>query len=261
MLFRTFAKIMSAIYSKLSFCIFPALLAVAVCVSCSPGTVSPEVAAILSDTVIENPYAALRPPAPDAGCAPLKIRPVGAFGKVFNDLNPDHLVQAQGGGIVPITDEISAWTGSEGLAKVESNEYYQVDKLTHSYPYLKDHARRALDEIGRRFRDSLQARGGGEYRLKITSLLRTPLTVGKLRRVNRNASAASAHQYATTFDISYSKFICDDPSATRRRFEDLKNLLAEVIFAMRAEGKILVKHERKQACFHITATTTDNNPE
>lgn len=239
-----------------------ALLLSAVACSRSTGAVSPEVAAILSDTVVPNPYAEVRAPAPDAGCAPLKIRPVGAFGKVFNDLNPEHLVEATAGGIVPVTDEASAWIGTEGLARIESNQWYQVDKLTHSYPYLKDHARRALDEIGYRFRDSLMARGGGEYRLKVTSLLRTQLTVGKLRRVNRNASGASAHQYATTFDISYSKFICDDQSATRRRFEDLKNLLAEVVFAMRAEGKILVKHERKQACFHITATapnlTTDN---
>lgn len=241
--------------------IIAALLLVQPACSHSSGKVSPEVAAILADTVVPNPYAEPREPAPDAGCAPLKIRPVGAFGKVFNDLNPAHLDEAIAGGIVPVTDEISAWTGSEGLALVESNQWYQVDKLTHSYPYLKDHARQALDEIGRRFRDSLQARGGGEYRLKVTSLLRTPLTVGKLRRVNRNASSASAHQYATTFDISYSKFICDDPSATRRRFEDLKNLLAEVIFAMRAEGKILVKHERKQACFHITATAPEDTVE
>lgn len=79
------------------------------------------------------------------------------------------------------------------------------------------------------------------------------MTVGKLRRVNRNASSESAHSYGTTFDISYSKFICDDPSKPHRTFEDLKNLLAEVVFALRAEGRCLVKHERRQACFHITA--------
>ena len=254
---------MNSSYTKISLRLIPALLLLPGVFSCShsSGVISPEVAAILADTVVTNPYAVMPGPAPDAGCAPLKIRPVGAFGKVFNDLNPEHLVHAQAGGIVPVTDEISAWTGSEGLARVESNQWYLVDKLTHSYPYLKDHARQTLDEIGRRFRDSLQARGGGEYRLKVTSLLRTPLTVGKLRRVNRNATSASAHQYATTFDISYSKFICDDRDATRRRFEDLKNLLAEVVYAMRAEGKILVKHERKQACFHITVTAPTENSE
>ena len=85
-------------------------------------------------------------------------------------------------------------------------------------------------------------------------MLRTPATVGKLRRVNRNATENSAHQYATTFDISYSKFICDNAAAPHRTFEDLKNLLAEIVADMRAEGRCLVKHERHQACFHITAT-------
>lgn len=138
--------------------------------------------------------------------------------------------------------------------EVRSDRYIYVDSLTHSFPFLVPHAASLLDEIGKRFADSLAARGGGTYRPKVTSMLRTPVTVGRLRRVNRNATVESAHQYATTFDISYSKFICDNPADTRRTFEDLKNLLAEIIFDLRSEGRCLVKHERKQACFHITAT-------
>lgn len=218
------------------------------------GEISEEVSRILADSLPANPYAIKPGPAPDKGCSPLKIRPVGAFSKVFNDSNHVHLVEARAGGIKPIEDSDSAWAYATDIVKVESNKYYLVDELTHSYPYLRRHAADVLDELARRFNDSLVARGGGEYRLKVTSVLRTPLTVKKLRRVNRNASGESAHQYATTFDISYSKFICDDSTRTRRRFEDLKNLLAEVVAAMRKEGKILVKHERKQACFHITAT-------
>ena len=68
----------------------------------------------------------------------------------------------------------------QGLVKIESNRYYFVDELTHSYPYLKPHAAALLAEIGRRFHDTLQARGGGDYRPKVTSVLRTPLTVGRL---------------------------------------------------------------------------------
>ena len=93
----------------------------------------------------------------------------------------------------------------------------------------------------------------------MTSVLRTPQTVRKLRRVNRNATQESAHQYATTFDISHSKFICDNADGTRRTFEDLKNLLAEIVYDLRREGRCYVKHERKQACLHITSiadTTT-----
>ena len=109
-----------------------------------------------------------------------------------------------------------------------------------------------LKEIGRRFNDSLQARGGGDYRIKVTSVMRTAATVKRLRRVNRNATEASAHQYATTFDISYSRFICDSINVNRT-FEDLKNLLGEIIYDLREEGRCYIKFERRQSCFHITA--------
>ncbi len=37
--------------------------------------------------------------------------------------------------------------------------------------------------------------------------------------------------------LSYSKeFICDDAASTRRTFEDLKNLLAEIVADLRSEG-------------------------
>ena len=108
-----------------------------------------------------------------------------------------------------------------------------------------------LHEIGRRFRDSLEARGGGDYRIKVTSVLRTPMSVKRLRRANRNAVDSSVHQLGTTVDISYSRF-APDSDRIPRSMEDLKNLLGEVLWAMRAEGKCLVKYERKQPCFHVT---------
>ena len=137
-----------------------------------------------------------------------------------------------------------------------------MDSLTHSYPYLVPEAAELLADIGRAFRDSLDARGGGDYRIKVTSMLRTPATVRSLRRVNRNATEESTHQYGTTFDISYSKFICDNPAATRRTFEDLKNLLGEILYDLRASGRCYVKYEYRQSCFHITVRppVAPNNP-
>jgi hypothetical protein len=44
----------------------------------------------------------------------------------------------------------------------------------------------------------------------------------------------------------------DKKGGVNRRQEDLKNLLAEVIYAVREEGKCYVKYERKSGCFHIT---------
>lgn len=232
------------------------------CSNPNPEGIRDEFAAIFARDSIANPYSIKPADAPDEGCRRLRVRSIGGtLGKVFNDSNHRHLKFARVEGIIPITSPGTAWTNSTGIRKVESDSNLYIDSLTHSYAYLMPHAAELLSEIGQRFHDSLQARGGGDYRLKVTSLLRTNATVGRLRRVNRNATSESAHTYATTFDISYSKFLCDNPAATRRTFEDLKNLLAEVVFDLRAEGRCLVKRERKQACFHITAINTKNQPE
>ncbi len=222
-------------------------------------TVSPVLAGLLAEEG-PNPYDVPGDTAPDKGCVRLRVNGIGGtLGRVFSDVNALHLEAAAKGGVMPVSDIRSLWDGSRGLVRVRSNECMMIDSLKHSYPYLTRHAADLLYEIGRRFRDSLEARGGGEYRLKVTSMFRTPETVRKLRRVNRNATGESAHQYATTFDISYSKFICDDAGGTRRTFEDLKNLLAEVVNDLRRDGRCYVKHERRQACLHITsiADTTD----
>lgn len=215
---------------------------------------NPHLKALLTDSTAENPYAIASKDAPDGGCVPLKINPVRpSLQRVFNDSNYEHLQYARQGGMKPFHDSRSAWEQGKGLVRVTSDEFIYIDTLTHSYAYLRPHARDLLEEIGQRFADSLYSRGGGAYRLKVTSLLRSDITVGRLRRVNGNAIAESAHTYGTTFDISYSKFICDDTSKTHRTFEDHKNLLGEVVYALRNEGRLLAKIERQQACFHITA--------
>ncbi len=201
-----------------------------------------------------NPYEAHLDSMPDKGCVKLRVRPIGgSLAKVFNDSNHVHLSAATELGIVPINDiGTTSWHLLRPVVEIKSCPEYYVDDLTHSYPYLVPEAAELLSEIGHRFNDSLAARGGGNYRVKVTSVMRSPLSVGKLRRVNRNATTASAHQYATTFDISYLKFICDSAGVYRTQ-EDLKNLLAEILYDMRKEGRCYVKHERKQSCFHITA--------
>ena len=145
-----------------------------------------------------------------------------------------------------------AWHATRPLLPVRSCAEYYIDELKHSYPYLVPEAAALLHDIGAAFNDSLAARGGGAYRMKVTSLLRTPATVSRLRRVNRNATAESTHTFGTTFDISYSRFICDSDTLGRT-FEDLKNLLGEVLLDFKNQGRCYVKMERRQACFHITA--------
>lgn len=174
------------------------------------------------------------------------------LGRVFNDSNYLHIAAAEAIGIKPLSGIREAWEAGARLERLQSCEEYYLDNLTHSLPYLVPRAHRLLRDIGAAFRDSLQARGGGDYRIKVTSVLRTPRLVNRLRRRNVNAVDTSAHLFGTTFDISYAKFICDSTRMPRTQ-EDMKNLLGEVVYAMRQQGRCYVKYERKQACFHITA--------
>ena len=208
---------------------------------------------ILMGTTHANPYLIHYDSMPPGGIK-MKINSVGGnLGRVFNDSNYKHIEAAEAIGIKPIESLSGAWHAGRPLLRLESCREYFIDELTHSLPYLVPEAERLLRDIGEAFIDSLNSRGGGSYRIKVTSVLRTEESVSRLRRVNRNASSTSAHIYGTTFDISYSKFICDSVTVPRTQ-EDMKNLLGEVMKDMRDRGRCHVKYERKQGCFHVTAT-------
>lgn len=184
----------------------------------------------------------------------LHLRDLGApLAVVFNDSNYRQYAYAEKIGIDPIQEIGDAYFTKRPLVYVTSNENYYIDTLTHSAPYLVPEGEKLLSYIGKNFRDSLKKRGGDGYRIKVTSLLRTKQSVKRLRRVNRNATDSSTHQFGTTFDISWSNFKGDKPSKVIND-GDLKNLLAEVLYDARKEGLCLVKYEHKTCCFHITAT-------
>ena len=217
------------------------------------GHVRPRVAALLAPDT-GSPYDHRGIDAPDGACRPLRLRRrLPPFGKAFGDLNDRHLAAARAGGIHPIAAAADTWRNGAGLVRLRPSRYVSIDSLTHSYPFLVPHAADLVQEIGRRFADSLRAHGGGDYRLKLTSALRSDSTVGRLRRVNRNATSESAHRYGTTFDISHSRFVCDSDTGVHRSFDDLARLLAVIVYDLRQEGRCVVKHERRQACFHITS--------
>lgn len=182
----------------------------------------------------------------------IKVNYFGNLRPFFNDSNYVHWAEAEKFGIRPLTDTRSHWQLRRPIVKVTTNPDFYLDTLIFSRPYLVPEAAATLHEIGHRFRDTLMVRGGGDYRIKVTSLLRTPQTVRRLRRRNRNAVDSSVHQLGTTFDISYAAFIANNAEHPRS-VDDLKGILAEVLKAMREEGKILVKYEVGQPCFHITA--------
>lgn len=189
--------------------------------------------------------------APIPQAAPVRTPGWMNYAVVFNDSNHFQMAHAKRLGITPITDIRSYYHNRRPLVKIASNENYMVDNLTHSYPYLVPEADRLLQDIGKNFRDSLRSRGIKEHRIVVTSVLRTPATVKKLRQVNVNATEMSTHQYATTFDLSYNKFAL--PAGSNGvDFVDLRQVLAEVLDDLRSEGRCLVKYEIKSPCFHIT---------
>ncbi len=181
----------------------------------------------------------------------MRFRNIGSYAKVFNDSNYIHINEAERIGLQPLSDTRSHWQLNVPLEKITSCADFYVEPMKYSRPYLVPQAAAMLHEIGRRFNDTIHARGGGDYRIKVTSALRTPTSIERLQKHNVNAIDSSVHQYGTTVDISYAKFACFSDK-TPRSMTDLKGVLAEVLLAMRNEGKCWVKYEVHQPCFHIT---------
>lgn len=170
------------------------------------------------------------------------------YQRTFNDMNDRHLKAARQWGIKPITSDEELERQMGKLSEIESCRQYEVDKLTHSLPYLVPRAGELLETIGRNFRDSLDSKGLPSRKIIVTSVLRTSGTVKKLRKTNVNASANSAHVYGTTFDVAYARY----KGAKKEETDKLKSVLAEVLQDLRKREKCYVRYEFKQGCFHIT---------
>lgn len=175
----------------------------------------------------------------------------GRLKEIFNDTNDLQLTAARHRGIKPIEGIAQAYGLKRPLVRISTCDAYAVDTMWFSLPYLVPRAARLLHDIGQDFRDTIKARGGKEYRIKVTSALRTDYGVRRLTRRNRAATEQSCHRYGTTFDISWTKFDCRDSSYVIS-LEDLKNILAEIVYDKRQQGRCYAIFERRQGCFHIT---------
>lgn len=177
--------------------------------------------------------------------------PEGDWEQIEAHPGVSHFRAAKTLGIVPINSDTFNLSPRKPLERIEATQYYFIDKLTHSFPYLIPESHKLLDEVAKRFHDKLQARGGGNYRLKVTSMLRTGTTVSKLRQVNDASVDSSSHLFGTTFDISFNNFGYDGGEPKRPQ-ADLKKLLAEVIYGMQDEGLCYTIYEDGPGCFHTT---------
>jgi len=190
---------------------------------------------------------------------PHNIKGVISYNREFNDLNDVQLKTAQAIGIPAIEDREAAKKMRKNLTEIKPCEYYDIDSLTHSIPFLIPGAAKLLESIGENFLDSLENKGLNPNRIIVTSVLRTRHDVKRLRRTNGNASENSTHVHGTTFDISWKRFQkVEDPDG--RPMQDvsadtLKLVLSEVLRDLHDDKQCYIKYERKQGCFHITTRT------
>jgi len=192
---------------------------------------------------------------PDGTPVKNRVTSVPRFEDAFPDLNDVQLATASRIGIEQISNREEAHRRLKELVFIGDNPFYYVQPLRQSIPYLVPRAATLLSEISRAFNDSLVTKGYPPHKLVITSVLRTQEDVQRLRRHNSNASENSCHQFGTTFDITYNRFLQINPDGTDeiRWVTVFKSILAEVLDDQRKLGTCYVKFEHRQSCFHITA--------
>lgn len=137
----------------------------------------------------------------------------------------------------------------QGLERVRSCRFYKVNEMRHGLPYLTPSAKEELRSLSMDFQDGCRSKSITPARLIITSMLRTEDDVRGLREENQNAVEDSAHQYGTTFDITWAHFQSYNKKVDGQEY---LSLLSDVLRKHRDEGRIYVRYEVRQECFHIT---------
>lgn len=172
----------------------------------------------------------------------------------FRDTQAKQVQAAQAIGLqTPPQNRQEAARMRSQLSLIKSNNNYIVDSLTHSIPYLVPAAAKELERIGEGFADILQRNGLPHYQFYVTSVLRTKDDIKQLQKSgNINATTNSCHNYGTTFDLAYFRFKKVTRTREYMHQDNLKLVLGQVLLNEQRAGRIYVKYEYKQACFHIT---------
>lgn len=172
----------------------------------------------------------------------------------FNDLQvKQHAVASTIGLSRPPKDRNDAASMRKSLVEIKTNDNYIVDSLTHSVPYLIPSAKRELDSIGAEWADILRRNDLPHYRFYVTSVLRTQEDIKYLQRSgNINSVTQSCHCYGTTFDLAYMRYNKVTRTRDYMHEDNLKLVLGQVLLNHQRAGKIYVKYEAKQSCFHVT---------
>ena len=172
----------------------------------------------------------------------------------FNDLQvKQHAVASAIGLSRPPKDRDDAAAMRKRLVEIKTNDNYVIDSLTHSVPFLIPSAKHELDSIGEEWADILRRNNLPHYRFYVTSVLRTQEDIKYLQRSgNINSVTQSCHCYGTTFDLAYMRYNKVTRTRDYMHEDNLKLVLGQVLLNHQRAGKIYVKYEAKQSCFHIT---------
>ena len=172
----------------------------------------------------------------------------------FNDMQmKQHAVASVIGLSRPPRDRNDAASMRKQLVEIKTNDNYIVDSLTHSVPFLIPSAKHELDSIGEEWADILRRNNLPHYRFYVTSVLRTQEDIKYLQKSgNINSVTQSCHCYGTTFDLAYMRYNKVTRTRDYMHEDNLKLVLGQVLLNHQRAGKIFVKYEAKQSCFHVT---------
>jgi hypothetical protein len=166
--------------------------------------------------------------------------------------------------------QVERLLASGALVELEdSTEYWILRRMENSMAYATPDLNGMLEELGRRFHARLDELGLPRYRMRVTSVLRTPEDQEVLRRTNPNASRiVSAHEFGTTVDVSHERFAVPRAPLGITGLERLEvEMLEEVgmehsrvlqaelgraIQELRGEGALHVMMEDAQPVYHMT---------
>jgi hypothetical protein len=165
------------------------------------------------------------------------------------------------------------------VALEDSTPVWVLRDLDYSAPYVTPDTRRLLQRVGERFQARLREMGLPDYRLEVSSVLRTPADQAALRRVNPNAAAGeSSHEYGTTLDVLYASYAAPadhgvaydtagvawlEPhldrivaalleSVAARNSREMQAILGGVLTELQRAGDVMVTLERQQPVYHFT---------
>jgi len=169
----------------------------------------------------------------------------------LTDLQDSYIKSASRNGISKCDNENDLFINSE-LIKIEKSNFFIIDNLTHSYPYLTEDGKNLLNKIGVDFNLKISNSDLKDTKFIVTSLTRTKESIDRLQKSgNKNSKTESAHLYGECFDLAYRRFSNCNVKLKPCHLNYMKEVLAGVIYGLKKNKKCWAKTESIQSCFHV----------